>query len=110
MIRSHPLSLSTCKPLLTNTLSLSLSLSLSITCFPIHALLLSPILAVWPYVEIKSIPIFSKVAQKTESTIFYFKSDAFKRAKKVTMCWSTFVRKFVAKIFWNIAQSGHTEI
>ena len=39
------------------------------------------------------------VAKKADSAVFYLKSNAFKRAKKVTMCWSTFVRKFVAKIF-----------
>ena len=52
--------------------------------------------SVWPDVEIKSSPKFSKSCQKSNHNSFYMKSDVFKTPKP--HIWATFKRKFDTKI------------
>ena len=65
--------------------------------------------SVWPDVEIKSSPNFTKRCPKISHSNFYLKFDAFqKRAKSRPYIWVNSERNFVTKYHCKIAQSGHT--
>ena len=64
--------------------------------------------SVWPDVEIKIGPEFSKRCQKSRHRWFYLKRDVFKEPKRSPYIWAIVKRNFGHKEFLKIAQSGHT--
>ena len=66
-----------------------------------------PLQIVWPDGRIKISPISSNVAKNSHSG-FYFKSDAFQKAQKISKYLGYFGKKICCQELSDIAQSGRT--
>ena len=55
--------------------------------------------AVWPDTRIKSGPIFSKVAPKSNQSSFYIKREFFRLHIKLPNIWANFASEYVSKTF-----------